>query len=423
VSQENPQPIDLGYEPRSQFIDFHTRGKRWACIVAHRRAGKTVACIMDLIDDALLTPKKGARFAYIAPHFNQAKDVAWEYVKQYAINIPDVTVNESELRVDFPNGSRVRLYGAENYDRLRGIFLDGVVLDEFADMDPRAWSEVIRPALSDREGWVVFIGTPKGHNTFHDIYQRARAEPDWFSLELKASETGILPDSELAASRGDMTADQYAQEYECSFDASIQGAYYATEFKQIDSDERITRVPAEGMPVHTAWDLGIGDSTAIWFIQPIGRELRVIDYYEASGVGLPHYAEVLQNRGYSYGKHYLPHDVTVRELGSGRSREETLRELGIKPEVVPRQEVDDGINAVRRILPMCWFDREKCGPGIEALRQYRTEFDERRKVFKSRPLHDWTSHAADAFRYFAVAWKDTAKKPARGQPPQVSWMG
>jgi hypothetical protein len=290
-------------------------------------------------------------------------------------------------------------------------------------MDPRAWSEVIRPALSDREGWVVFIGTPKGHNTFHDIYQRARAEPDWFSLELKASETGILPDSELAASRGDMTADQYAQEYECSFDASIQGAYYATEFKQIDSDERITRVPAEGMPVHTAWDLGIGDSTAIWFIQPIGRELRVIDYYEASGVGLPHYAEVLQNRGYSYGKHYLPHDVTVRELGSGRSREETLRELGIKPEVVPRQEVDDGINAVRRILPMCWFDREKCGPGIEALRQYRTEFDERRKVFKSRPLHDWTSHAADAFRYFAVAWKDTAKKPARGQPPQVSWMG
>jgi len=414
--------IVIPYKPRDHFRLFHDRQQRWACIVAHRRAGKTVACVNDLIRAALTSEKKNPRFAMIAPHFNQVKDVAWSYLREYTEAIPGSSINESELRVDLPNGGRIRLYGAENYNRLRGILLDGVVMDEFADMDPRAWSEVIRPSLSDRQGWAVFVGTPKGHNTFYDIYQRAIVDDGWFSLSLPADETGILPPGELDAARGDMTADQYAQEYLCSFDASIRGAYYAAEFKQIDDGGQISSVPAEGMPVHTAWDLGIGDSTAIWFIQPIGRELRVVDYYEASGVGLPHYAEVLQNKGYTYGTHYLPHDVMVRELGSGRSREETLRELGIDPKVVPRQDIDDGINAVRRILPMCWFDREKCGTGIEALRQYCSEFDDKRKVFKSRPLHNWTSHAADAFRYFAVGWAEPIKKRPHKQMPQVSWM-
>jgi len=189
------------YSARRAFVPFHERGERWACLVAHRRAGKTVACVGDLILGALQTRKPNARFAYVAPLYVQAKDVAWAYVKQFASAVPGVAFNEAELRADFPNGARVRLYGADNYDRLRGLYLDGVVLDEYADMPPAAWGEVIRPALADRRGWAVFIGTPKGRNAFWEVWERARATEGWFSLLLKASETGLLPAEELQAAR------------------------------------------------------------------------------------------------------------------------------------------------------------------------------------------------------------------------------
>lgn len=413
----------MRYAAREQFVPFHERIQRWACIVAHRRAGKTVACIGDLILAALTTKKKIARFAYITPHYNQAKDVAWQYVKDFATQVPGALLNESELRVDFPNGARVRLYGADNYDRLRGIYLDGVVLDEFADMDPRAWTEVIRPALSDRNGWAVFIGTPKGENAFYDVYQRSAEDDEWFSLMLKASATGILPPDELRAARRDMTPAQYAQEYECSFEAAIQGAYYAEEFRTIDDDERICSVPVEGaVPVNTAWDLGIGDSTAIVAFQQVGRDIRIVNSYEASGHGLAHYAAKLQEWGYLYGDHLFPHDVNVRELGSGRTRFDTLVDLGLTPTVVPNVGVDDGINAVRRLLPRMWFDREKTGDLVRALRQYRTEFDEKRKVFRAKPLHDWTSHYADAVRYLCVGLQETRSKSSRKARPDTSWI-
>jgi len=401
------------YAARKQFIPYHERTERWACLVAHRRAGKTVSCIADLCLAALQTSKANARFAYITPLFTQAKDVAWQYVRDFLADVPGVKFNESELRVDLPNGARLRLYGAENYDRMRGIYLDGVVLDEFADMSPQAWSEVIRPALSDRIGWCTFIGTPKGENTFFEIWQDAQDDDDWFTLMLKANETGIIDKEELNAARRAMTNDQYRQEYLCSFQAAIVGAYYGTLMEEAKEDGRVTSVPKEGcLDVHTAWDLGIGDSTAIFFYQTVGKEIRVIDYYEASGVGLDHYAGVLKEKGYNYGAHYLPHDVQVRELGSGKSREETLKDLGIKATVVKKLSIEDGINAVRRILPRCWFDEAKCALGIKALRQYRTEFDEKRKVFKLRPLHDWSSHAADSFRYLAVSI-DEGKKAVK----------
>lgn len=418
---ELAQRIVIPYSPRSQFLPFHDRQQRFAAIVAHRRAGKTVACINDLIRAALTCERENPRFAYIAPYFTQAKDIAWNYVKHYTAVIPGVETNESELRVDLPNGGRVRLYGAENYDRLRGIYLDGVVLDEPADIDPRAWPEVIRPALSDRRGWAVFIGTPKGRNAFYEIWAGdsdgkwpgAINDPDWFSLMLKASETGILDPAELEDARKIMSEDQYAQEYECSFEAAILGAYYGREMKRAEEDKRITRVPWEPkLKVHTAWDLGIGDSTAIWFVQQSGKEIRVIDYYESSGVGLDHYAKVLQGKQYTFGDHILPHDAQVKELGTGRSREETLRSLGINPRILPAQSVEDGINSARLMLPKCWFDADKCKRGIEALRQYRRDYDEKLKNFKQRPLHDWTSHAADAFRYLALGLRE---------PPSAKW--
>ena len=414
--------VELKYRAREQFIPFHTRTERWSCLVAHRRAGKTLACLYDLVDAALRCKEENPRYAYITPFYAQAKDVAWTYIKEAVGPLMQygAEVNESELRVDLPNGARLRLYGADNYDRLRGIYLDGVVLDEFADMDPRAWSEVIRPALSDRKGWATFIGTPKGENTFFEIWQDAQDDPDWFSLMLKASDTGLIDKEELNAAKRAMTHEQYRQEYECSFQAAIVGAYYGKLMEDAEAAGRIGPIPVEGaVKVHTVWDLGIGDSTAIWFYQAVGKEVRVIDYYEASGVGLDHYFKVLEDKDYLYGNHYLPHDVEVRELGTGRSRKETLNDLGIKVKVVKKLSIEDGINAARKILPRCWFDKDKCSTGIKALRQYRTEFDEKRKVFRLRPLHDWSSHAADAFRYLAVSLEDS--KSGYAEPIDYSY--
>jgi phage terminase large subunit len=410
------QQVVIPYEERPQFTPYHDRSQRWSCIVAHRRAGKTVACINDLIQGTMTCERPNPRFAYIAPYYAQAKDIAWGYLKEYALPIPGATPNESELRVDFPNGGRVRLYGAENYDRMRGIALDGVVLDEPADMDPRVFPEVIRPALSDRQGWATWIGTPKGHNHFYDIAQTAQSDPKWFYLELKASQTGILPRSELDDARKTMTEDQFEQEYECSFEAAVQGAFYGAELKRAKEEGRIANVAWDRyVDVHTAWDLGVEDSTAIIFFQLVGREIHVIEVYEGSGVGLDHYAEVLRSKPYKYGKHYFPHDVQARELGApgARSRVETLKLLGITATVVANIGLMDGINAVRRVFDRFWFDAVNAKTLVEALSLYRRDFDEKNKTFRTKPLHDWTSHLADAARYLAVG---IPSSPAKNLP-------
>lgn len=400
----------IPYEPRDQFAEFHERKQRWACLVAHRRAGKTVACINDLIKEAMRCTKPDPRFAYVAPLYTQAKDVAWQYLKRYSLVIPEAEANESELRVDLPGGRRIRLYGAENYDRLRGIYLDGVVLDEYADMDPRAWSEVIRPALSDRQGWAVFIGTPKGRNSFFEImhgseqWPGAVNSPDWYALTLRASQTGIVAPEELADARRMMTPEQYAQEYECSFEAAIQGAYYGREIDELGKLGRIRAVTWEPtVPVTTAWDLGLNDATAIWFVQVVGNEIRVIDHYNVSNQSLIETAKVVLGKPYLYKEHLLPHDVEVRELISAKTRREVLESLGLK-NVRPGKAlpIEEGINAVKMLLPKCLFNLSTTKNGLEALRHYRSEFDEKRKVFKPTPLHDWSSHDADAFKELAV---------------------
>lgn len=374
--------------------------------MAHRRAGKTVACVNDLQDGALRCDNVRPRFAYLSPFLKQSKTVAWDYLKaaMEPLRVLGAQINESELRVDYHNGGQVRLYGADNMDALRGIYIDGVVLDEFADMDPRVWSEVIRPALADRKGWAVFIGTPKGRNEFWKIFERSKSENDWFSLMLKASETGLIDQSELDLARRDLTEDQYSQEFECSFEAAIVGAYYGKLMREADTDKRIAGVPYEPTAqVYTAWDLGIRDSTAIWFAQVVGREIRLIDYYEASGTDLGHYVRELGQRPYLYAGHIVPHDAQAKELGTGKSRLEVLESLGLKNiTIAPMHRVEDGINAVRTIIPRCWFDAKKCSRGIDALKLYRSEFDDKLQALKPRPVHDWTSHAADAFRYLAM---------------------
>lgn len=400
------QPIVIDYQPRKKFIPFHDRIERFACIVTHRRAGKTVACVHELHRGALRSGNARPRYAYLSPFLKQSKTVAWDYLLDAVSPGREIgaTAHESELRVDYPNGGQVRLYGADNPDALRGIYLDGIVLDEYADMDPRVWSEIIRPALADRQGWAVFIGTPKGRNAFHDMWQRSQSEEGWFSLMLKASETGLIPDSELALARRDLSEEQYAQEFECSFDAAIVGAYYGKLIAQAEQDARVTGVPYDPAAlVWTAWDLGIRDATAIWFAQVIGREVRIIDYYEASGVDLGHYVREINARPYVYAGHIVPHDAQAKELGTGKSRLEVLESLGLKNlTLAALHRVEDGINAVRVFIPKCWFDAKKCARGIDALKLYRAEYDDKLQALKPRPVHDWSSHAADAFRYLAM---------------------
>lgn len=410
----------IPYAPRPQFSAYHARTERWAVIVAHRRAGKTVATVNDLIRLALGCRRPQPRYAYIAPYLAQAKEIAWDYLKHYAQPVTRA-VNESELWVEMINGARIRIHGADNPDRLRGPYLDGVVMDEYADMRGEVLGSIIRPMLADRVGVGTFIGTPRGKNEFWELWDAAARKPDWYRLMLRASETGLIPQDELDALRRDMTRDEYEQEMECSFEAAIKGAFYADELRIAQEQGRICRIPIDrAVRVHTAWDLGVSDSTAIWFVQCVGRERRLVDYYESSGVGLPHYADVLDEKrrqhGWIYGEHFFPHDIEHRELSTAASRLDTIRELGIAPaRVVEQHNVMDGINAVRRMLDRTWIDPERCARGLEALKQYRREYDDRLKDWKMRPLHDWTSHAADALRAFAVGFDDAVSVADRAR--------
>lgn len=421
------QVISTGYAPRRHQRSIHEQLKRFNAIVCHRRFGKTYLAINALLDAALRCDKPDPRFAYVAPTFTQAKDIAWTYLKRFALTIPGALANETELRVDLPGGARIRLYGADEPDRMRGLYLDGCVLDEMGKMRPRVWPEVIRPALADRLGWAIVMGTPNGRNEFWKIYDEATRDPAWFAAMFKASDTNVVAQEELDAARKMMTPEQYAQEFECSFQAAVIGSYYGALIEAAEREKRIGRVPHEpSAPVTTAWDLGIGDSTAIWFCQQIGPERRVIDYYEASGVGLDHYVKVLREKPYTYSDTILPHDAAIRELGTGRTRVETLATLGLreKVRVLPRTTVEDRINAARMLLPTMWIDAEKCARGLEALRQYRREYDDRLRDFRSRPLHDWASHGADAFGYLCEGLRAPATtKAAMPLPTGGGWQG
>lgn len=394
----------VDYVPRRQFAEFHGRSQRWAVIVAHRRAGKTVACVMDLITRALATSKTDARYAYIAPYYSQAKAVAWDYLKRYSRDVA-VKYSESELSVELITGSRIRLFGADNPDALRGMYLDGVVLDEFADMRPALWGEVIRPLLSDRKGWAVFIGTPKGRNVFYDIHVQAANDPDWMSLTLRASDTGLIPEDELADARKSMTESQYEQEFECSFEAAVQGAIYAKELAVVRMQGRIKSVPYDPTKlVFTAWDLGYGDSTAIWFVQQIDGRVRVIDYHEDSGEPVTSYLQVLKAKGYKYDTAILPHDAeTNGKYATGKSIADVIRGAGFGIKVLKNtNSVEHGINQARLFFPKCDFDLERTKAGLEALQHYQWDYNARLDELKPTPLHNWASHGADAWRYLAL---------------------
>ena len=389
-------------------MPFHDRTKRWACLVAHRRAGKTVAAVNDIIRAAAMYQGPNGLFGYVAPFANQARRIAWDYFKYYAQPIIK-DANEQMMTLVLTNNAKVSLFGADNADAMRGLGFSGIYLDEYGDFKPSVFGNVIRPALSDKQGWAVFAGTPKGKNQFWEIYQTAQRDPtEWFLLRLPASQSRLLPESELAAARAQLTEDQYLQEYECSFEAAVLGAFYGRELREAQDQGRITHVPVdEHLPVHTAWDLGYKDDTACWFYQVVGGEIHVVDFFSISGASIADLAGIIRDRGYKFGKHWLPHDAKAKTLASGgKSIIEQLAEfLNIsKLAIVPDLSVQDGIQAVRHMLPRVWFDK-RCEDGIEALRQYQREYDEDKKAFRQTPRHDWTSHPADAFRMLAIAWR------------------
>jgi hypothetical protein len=414
--------VEIEYAPREQQIAIHNAidASRFTVVVAHRRMGKTVSAINHLIKAAIECEKPNPRFAYIAPTYGQAKRVAWDYLQEYTRPL-GATYNVSELRADFW-GRRISLYGSDNPDSLRGQYFDGVVIDEVGDQNPKIWNEIVRPALADRLGWALFIGTPKGNNHFYELRNRAADEPDWKLLEFRASETGVLPAAELKAALKEMGQDKYDQEFECSFNAAVEGSYYGQIINSLEADGRITDFPRDDLcKSFVAWDLGMGDSTAIWVAQVAGKEVRVLDCIENHGVGLDWYVSWLRENNYQHFDQILPHDVEVRELGTGKSRKEVLQEAGLNITVCPRLSVADGIQAVRRLLPRCWF-HTRTRNGINALRNYRREYDEKRQVFYDKPMHDWSSHFSDAMRYLAIGLDESDSSWQSKLPISTKWV-
>lgn len=389
---------------------------RQTVVVAHRRAGKTISALQRLLTAAIRNALPVARYGLVAPLRVQAKALAWDPLKAFTQPIPGIKTSESELWVELPNGARIRLYGADQPDSIRGGYFDGVVMDEYAQMDPRTWDEVVRPMLVDRQGWAQFIGTPQGKNAFYRLFQQAADDPDWGRFEFRASQTGIIPELELAALRRSMSREAYDQEFECSFTSASKGAFYGELMEQAEKQGRITRVPFDpALPCVTSWDLGVRDATAIWILQPApGGAINAIDFIESAGVGLPWYANELRSKGYAYTGHVAPPDIAVTEFGSGLSRREVAANLGISFATSRPHKVMDGIEAVRTLLPRMYFDRDKCQRGIEALGLYRQEWDPKLQAFKPTPLHDWTSHGADALRYFAMS-------DLRNAPNEQDW--
>ena len=422
------QPYAVPYEPRQAFIPFHQRNQRWTAMVCHRRAGKTVACIYELITRALYTQKKKAKYAYVGPFRQQAKEVAWEYLKEGTEGIRKGPPRESDLRVTLPNESTITLFGADNPDALRGLYFDGIILDEFGDCRPSLWGEVILPTLLDRKGWAVFIGTPKGKNHFYEMTERAKREKGWYQMTLKASDSGLLDEDSLAEARAEMTDDQYQQEMECSFEAAVQGAFYSNiilaleQMSEDGSPPKIGDYPYQpDLPVECAADLGFSDSTAFWFWQVLDSGPNLIDYEEHDGKPVEFYFEMLNSKPYQLETVWLPHDAKAANFQTGRSTIEQFIEEGFNCKMVPKLSVQHGIDSARMMLKHVTFHQPECFRGIEALRAYRRKFNEKTQQFSTTPLHDWASNGADAFRYFSLVTERVIKPKAVIKPakPEV----
>ena len=367
------------------------------------------------------------------PEYSQARKAIWNAINPHTgrRRIDEAfphelreSTNDNEMFIRFKCGSTWQVVGSDRYDSLVGTPPVGVVLSEWALADPSAWA-FLAPILAENGGWADFITTPRGRNHVKSMLDMARDNPAWFTQVLTIDDTHAISRETVEEQRkeyhafyGEEAGDALIeQEYWCSFESAVIGAYWGKELVRAEREGRIRKIEIdESLPVHTSWDLGVGDATAIWFWQVIAQEIRIVDYYEAHGYGVEHYAKVKKDKGYGYGDDWVPHDARVREFGTGRTRVETMIGLKLKPRLVPGHTIEDGINAARRILPRCWFDAQKCAQGLDRLRQYQAEWDDKKKAFKDTPRHDWTSHGSDAFRYLAMAYREIAPAPPEPKP-------
>jgi phage terminase large subunit len=412
-------------------------GKR-ADLVWHRRAGKDDLALHWAAVSAIQKP---GTYWHMLPQAEQARKAIWRAIDPHTgmrridTAFPESirrTTRDQEMNIELLNGSLWQVVGSDNYNSLVGSPPIGVVFSEWPLADPSAWA-FISPILEENGGWALFNGTPRGPNHGKSLYDHAVKSEGWYAARLTAHDTGVFKPEQLERIREELIGTYgrehggalFEQEYECSFEAAVIGAYYGRLMADAERDGRITGVSYDPMsPVWTAWDLGVGDPTAIWWAQRCGREIHIIDYYEASGVDLGHFVREINNRPYTYGGHILPHDAQAKELGTGKSREDTLRALNLKNMIfLPMDRIEDGINAVRMLIPRCWFDRRKCERGINWLKLYHSKYDEKLQTFQPKPVHDKSSHGADAFRYLAMGIEELGESRGFGRAIQYEASG
>lgn len=401
------------------FFQAMKGGCKRAVLVWHRRAGKEKTCWNYLIMQAC---RRIGTYFYFFPTFAQGRKVLWDFIDKDGFkvleHIPKEMIegkpNGSEMKIRLKNGSLIQIVGTNNFDSIVGTNPIGCVFSEYSLQDPRAWT-LIRPILVENNGWAVFNFTPRGQNHAKELYEMAKINPEWFCQLLTVDDTTredgsrIITDKDIEAERkAGMSEDYIQQEFYCSFTLGVEGAYYAKYLWQAREEGRLCPIVYNKQArVHTAWDIGIGDSTAIVFFQYAGQEIHILDYYENSGEGLPHYAFVIEKKPYLYGDHFAPHDIANRNFSSGLSTQEVAADLGIKFRILPtlKLSIESGIEAARGIFPRVWIEHVKARKLIHALENYRKEFDVKNNVYRTRPLHDWSSHGADAFRYMSLAVK------------------
>lgn len=411
--------LPYNFNPRDQqypVLKALDSGFKRVIQVWHRRYGKDKVDFNYIIKEAARVP---AQYYYFAPTYEQGRKIIWDNIDNDGFKMLDhipkaliKRVDSTRMLIELTNNSIIQVVGTEDPSKIVGTNPRIAVFTEFSLQNP-AVLDFIMPILMANNGIAIFNFTPRGENHAYELYEYAKTMPDeWFVSFLTVDDTHILSPDALEREKARLFAKYkdnalFEQEYYCSFSAPIQGAYYAAWIMEAEKEGRIGNVPYdERVPVDTFWDLGVGDSTAIWFGQTVGREIRMIDYLETSGEGLTYYIRELQKKGYVWGRHVAPHDIEVRELSTGKSRREIARSLGIDFEIAPKLSIEDGIDAGRSIFKRLWFDKEKCKAGVNALKSYQKVYDEKNQTYKDSPLHNWASHGADAFRYFAVAHEE-----------------
>jgi len=444
AAELNPDPRAMtGFEPHLLQAMVLPTLRRFNVGVYHRRFGKTVMMVNKLIEHALHCPFTNGRYAYLAPTYSQAEDVAWMYLDQYTEGIPGRKVELAKLAITIPTyqggEARIRLYGVDSpKQRLRGLYLDGVVLDEYPWMPLSVWTDQVRPMLSDkqrsgadalgrRNQWADFIFTPFGRNHAYTMYKNAKiwqeggtvavddgdgneiaiGQDDWTATLMPVSETQLIDAEELRAVRATAGRSKYEREYECSFDADIEGAIFGKEMRWLHRKGRLKSYPViPGIPVNTAWDLGWDDHTSIVFFQVVNPEdIRIVDHYSKGFASLSHYADVMVEKNYMYGYNIFPHDVEVTELGTGKSRRAILQSLGVRVSTIPGKaslSKQDMIHAAQALLPYCRFNSENCEALVDNLSLYRRNFNETTQTYGLEPAKGPQNHDADALQMLAL---------------------